>query len=239
MTAALVNLGADVGESFGRWTLGNDTELMDFLSSANVACGFHAGDPSVMRATVAHATARGIAIGAQVSYPDLRGFGRRSMALATDELVADVLYQIAALDGLARTVGGHVTFLRPHGALYHDAATDPRVAAALVDAAQQWHSALAVVAQPGELYVLATTAGLRTHSEGFIDRRYATPTTLLPRSEPDALITDPAQAANQALELVARGFTTLCVHGDNPAAVQVAAATRAELERAGVTITWF
>ncbi len=238
MSRKVVNLGADVGESFGRWTLGNDAELLPLLSSANVACGFHAGDPQVIQATVARAAGLGVVLGAQVSYPDLAGFGRRSLAVSPDELVADTLYQLGALDGFARTEGVRVQFLRPHGALYHDASANPAIAVALLAAVARWPEPLAIVSQLGELHVQAQAAGLVVHTEGFVDRAYDASGRLLPRSQPGAVLGDPDVAAAQALRLAASGHTTLCVHGDNPAAVRVAEAVRSALGTAGYTVAW-
>lgn len=233
---ARVDLNADVGESFGRWELGDDRALLPHLTSANVACGFHAGDPLTLRRTVALAARLGVRVGAQVGYRDLAGFGRRFIDVAPDDLRADVLYQLGALHALARAEGTGVRYLKPHGALYHAVATHSGQADAVVDAVLDF-GGLPVLGFPGSLLLeRAEAAGLPVVTEGFADRGYDADGRLLPRNDPGAVLTDPAAAAAQALELVASGVGSVCVHGDSPGAVDTAAAVRAALAEAGLAV---
>jgi UPF0271 protein len=235
-----IDLNADVAESFGRWRLGDDAALLPHLTSANVACGFHAGDARTIRETVEACAVLGVVVGAQVSYRDLAGFGRRPMDLEAADLEADVLYQLAALDGLARAAGTRARYVKPHGALYHRARDDAEQAAALVAAVLAWDPRAAVLTQPGELARQAAAAGLVVVPEGFADRGYRPDGRLVPRSAPGALLTDPADAAGQAVELAATGqVRSLCVHGDTPRAPAIAAAVRAALTRAGHEVAPF
>ncbi len=252
-----IDLNADLGESFGRWRLGDDEALVEHLSSANVACGFHAGDPLTIRQTCAAAVRRGVVIGAQVGYRDLAGFGRRFVDVAPDDLAADVLYQLGALDGLARAAGGRVAYLKPHGALYHATATHEGQARAVVDAAVAFARGTArdlpVLGLPGSaLLVLAAEAGLRPVPEAFADRGYRSDGSLVPRSEPGALVTDPDEIAARVVRLatsrtvaavdgteVAVEAASVCVHGDTPGAVAAAAACRRALTDAGVRVEAF
>jgi UPF0271 protein len=234
-----VDLNADVGESYGRWQLGDDAALMPFLTSANVACGFHAGDPLTLRRTVAAAAEHGVAVGAQVSYPDLAGFGRRAMDLAPDELEADVLYQLGALEGLARAAGTQVRYLKPHGALYHRTLDDEAQAAAVVAALIAHGGALPVLTTAGSaLAVIASAEGVRVVGEGFADRRYGDDGRLVPRSDPNALLTDPAEVAEQAVRL-AETVDSLCLHGDTPGAPALARAVRDALAQADIAVESF
>ncbi|HEU5270865.1 MAG TPA: 5-oxoprolinase subunit PxpA, partial [Jatrophihabitans sp.] len=226
MTARL-DLNADLGEGFGHWTSGDDAGLLSVISSANVACGFHAGDPLIMRRVCEQAVARGVAIGAQVSYRDLAGFGRRRIEMEPAELTADVLYQLGALDGFARAAGDRVRYLKPHGALYHAAATDPLVAGALVDALRVWPDPLPVLTLPGsQLARQASEAGFPCRVEAFADRAYLPDGNLQPRREPGAVLTDPAVVAERVRQLAESGTIvatdgtalqlspdSLCVHG--------------------------
>jgi 5-oxoprolinase (ATP-hydrolysing) subunit A len=232
-----IDLNADVGESYGRWQLGDDDALIPHLSSANVACGAHAGDPLTLRRTVAMCVAHHVAIGAQVSYPDLVGFGRRAMDLGADELTAEVLYQLAALDGLARVAGDRVRYLKPHGALYHRVLDDVDQASAVVAAATAWPEPIAVLTMPGgALAELANTAGLQVVAEGFADRAYDDDGRLVSRRHPDAVLTGPAVTA-QARRLSADPkIGSLCVHGDTPGASELMATVRAALGADGVDI---
>src|SRR3954471_3690100 len=201
-----VDLNADVGESFGRWTLGDDAAVLAVVTSANVACGFHAGDPPTLRRTCELAAAGGVALGAQVSYRDLVGFGRRFMAVPPAELRDDVLYQLAALAGFARIAGSAVTYLKPHGALYNAVVTDEEQAAAVVAAVVEYDAGLAVLGLPGSaLLRAARAAGLRTICEVFADRAYTPEGRLVPRSDPGALVSDPAVVAERALRMVTQG----------------------------------
>jgi UPF0271 protein len=232
-----IDLNADVGESFGRWQLGDDDALIPHLSSANVACGAHAGDPLTLRHTVEQCVTHGVAIGAQVAYPDLAGFGRRAMELQLDELTAVVLFQLGALDGLARVAGSRVRYLKPHGALYHRVLDDRVQADALVDAVRAWPEPLAVLTMAdGELAERAGRAGLMVVHEGFADRAYTADGRLVPRTEPGAVLAGDEVAA-QALRLAAHpDVGSLCLHGDTPGAADHAAAVRAALRAAGVDV---
>jgi UPF0271 protein len=248
-----IDLNADVGESFGRWRLGDDEALLDLVTSANVACGFHAGDPATLVATCRAAVARGVAIGAQVGYRDLAGFGRRFVDVAPDDLYADVLYQLAALDGIARTVGGGVTYVKPHGALYNTVVHHEVQADAVVHAVADFPSDLPLVGPAGSVVLdRAADRGIRTVREAFADRGYTATGTLVPRAEPGALLTDPAEVAARVVRLVREGRVTavdgsdvevvadsVCVHGDSPGAVAMARAVRAALSGAGVQVVAF
>lgn len=242
-----VDLNADLGEGFGIWRLGDDTALLDVITSANVACGFHAGDPSTMRRICAEAAERGVVIGAQVGYRDLAGFGRRRIDYTFEELRDDVLYQIAALDGFCRVAGTRVRYVKPHGALYNTAAVDKRQAAAIVAAIVDYDRSLPVLCLPGSVLAqLAVGAGLRAVAEGFADRGYLPDGRLVPRSMPNALILDPDAAVQQAVRMAVRGevvavdgtavptpVESICVHGDTPDAVTLARRVRAALVDAG------
>jgi UPF0271 protein len=238
---AAIDLNADLGESYGRWQLGDDAALLPLITSANVACGFHAGDPLTLRRTVATAADAGVVIGAQVSYPDLVGFGRRAMDVEPAELSADVLYQIAALDGLSRVAGVRVRYVKPHGALYHRTLTDHRQAGALAAAAAEWSTELAVVTMAeGALARAAAGRGLRVISEGYADRAYDSKGFLVPRSEPGAVHTDTSVIVAQALALARAGSVgSICLHGDTPDAVAHAQAIRAAFADAGIAVQSF
>ncbi len=245
-----IDLNCDMGESFGRYTLGDDAAMLDIVTSANVACGLHAGDPMVMQSTVTLAARKGVAVGAHPGYPDLQGFGRRAMALTPAEIETAVLYQIGALAGFARAAGVRLVHVKPHGALYNVAARDEAVAEAIVRAVAAFDPALIVVTLPDSaLRHAAQAAGLHVACEGFADRAYREDGSLVPRSEPGAVIHDPAQAAARAIRMVTRGevaaitgkvvplhIDTLCIHGDTPDAVGIAAVLRAALEAAGVVV---
>jgi UPF0271 protein len=241
VTGHVVDLNADLGESYGQWVLGDDAALLPLITSANVACGFHAGDPLTVRRTVELAVEHGVVIGAQVSYPDLVGFGRRRMDVEPAELAADVLYQLSALDGISRVAGAGVRYLKPHGALYHRTLTDEPQATALVAAVAAYSTDLAVVTMAGSvLAATAADAGLRVVAEGFADRGYTETGQLVPRGEPGAVLTDEKAVAAQALRLVETSqVQTLCLHGDTPGAVGFARAVLAALSGADVTIRSF
>ncbi|WP_308259101.1 5-oxoprolinase subunit PxpA [Pseudonocardia sp. H11422] len=247
MGARVIDLNCDVGEGFGSWRMGPDEALLRIVSSANVACGFHGGDPSWMRRTCDAAIAGGVAIGAHVGFPDLAGFGRRHLEMSVPELTDAVLYQIGALDAFARTGGDRVRYVKPHGALYHAAAQREDHAAAVVAAVGEFDAELAVVAPPGSrLLVAAAAAGLAAAAEGFADRAYTADGGLMPRSQPGAVLTDPDAIGRQAVALAedtaggpADAVGTLCVHSDTPGAERVARAVRAALERAGFTVAAF
>jgi UPF0271 protein len=248
-----MDLNSDLGESFGRWVLGDDEAMLDLVTSANVACGFHAGDPSTLRRTCASAARRGVAVGAQVGYRDLAGFGRRFIDVPPDDLAADVLYQLGALDGLCRVAGIAVRYVKPHGALYNTAVHHAGQARAVVDAVRDYDSALPVLGLPGsELLRAAERAGLRTVTEFFVDRGYTPQGTLVPRSEPGALLDDADAVAERVLRMVTDGTVTaidgtevavraesVCVHGDSPGAVGMARAVRDRLAAEGVTLAAF
>ena len=248
-----IDLNADLGESFGAWTLGDDAALLDVITSANVACGFHAGDPRTMERTVAGAAERGVRIGAQVSYPDLVGFGRRRMDVAPAELTADVLYQLGALDAFARAAGTAVRYVKPHGALYNRVAVDVEQASAVVEAVRRYDRALPLLGLPASaVEAAAVAAGVPFVAEGFADRAYDAAGRLVPRTEPGAVVEGEeevtAAAVRMAVEqsvVAADGSSveapvrSLCVHGDTPGAARLAAAVRAALEAAGVAVEPF
>lgn len=227
--------------------------MMDLITSANVACGFHAGDPLTLRRACALAAARGVTIGAQVSYRDLAGFGRREMDVPADELAAEILYQIAALDGIARTEGSRVRYVKPHGALYHRVIKDPLQAEALVSALRAYDLALPLLTRPqGQAAVIATASGTQVVSEAFADRAYRPDGLLVPRGEAGAVLTDPGQVAERAVGIVTAGTVTatdgtqvpvlahsLCIHGDTAGAVTLARVVRQALEQAGVRLAPF
>jgi len=246
----MIDLNADLGEGFGPWRLGDDLALLSIVSSANVACGFHAGDPVIMRRTCAAAVERGVVIGAQVSYRDLTGFGRRDMDIAPDELTAEVLYQIAALDGIARTEGGRVRYVKPHGALYNRIVRDPVQAAAVAAAVTAYDPALPVLTLPGS--ALHKVSDLTVVNECFADRAYTPAGTLVSRREPDAVIHDVARVIARARRMAVEGVVetsdgsevrvearSICVHGDTPGAVELARAVREMLEKANVPLGSF
>ena len=247
---ARVALTTDIGEGLGRWSLGDDDALLGIVTGANIACGFHAGDPGIMRRTCATSVANGVAIGAQVSYRDLHGFGRRYVAVPGPELTDDLLYQMGALEVFARLAGGKVGYVRAHGALYNVAAKDTEHARAIVDAAVQFDKGLPLLCQAGtEVWRLGEEAGLRLVSEAFVDRAYTRAGLLQPRSEVDAMVEDPDLAAARAVRMVTEGRVTavdgsevelraeaLVVHCDTTGAVEIARRTRAALEGAGVEL---
>jgi UPF0271 protein len=241
-----IDLNCDLGESFGRYILGEDAAMMALISSANVACGAHAGDPEVMAKTVALAKQNGVALGAHPGYPDLQGFGRREMALSGEEITNTILYQLGALSGFARAAGIPLVHVKPHGALYNRAARDPMVAEAIARAVQQFDPDLILVGLAGsELIAAGEAAGLATANEGFPDRAYLPDGSLMPRGQQGAVVTDPDAVAANALKLAQEGIViaeeritvdTLCLHGDNLKAVANAKAVRAALEAAGIAI---
>lgn len=246
-----MDLNADLGESFGRWTLGDDEAMLGVVTSANVACGFHAGDPLTLRGTCEAAASRGVVVGAQVAYRDLAGFGRRFVDASRAELTADLLYQIGALDGLCRAAGTRVRYVKPHGALYNTAVHHEGHARAVVDAVLAYDPSLPVLGLPGSLLLrLAEEAGLRPVAEAFADRGYLPDGTLVPRSEPGAIVHEAVADRMVRLavdgEVVARDGSvirmraeSLCTHGDTPGAVAIAREVRGALEAAGVEIAPF
>ncbi|MFX0592349.1 LamB/YcsF family protein [Melissospora conviva] len=248
-----MDLNSDLGEGFGIWQLGDDLALLKVVTSANVACGFHAGDPSIMRRVCAEAVAGGVVIGAQVGYRDLAGFGRRAIDMEPEQLRDEVIYQIAALDGMARVAGGRVRYVKPHGALYNRAVHDVAQARAVVAAVAAYDPTLPLLGLPGsQLLRQATAAGLRAVPEAFADRGYRADGTLAPRGTPGALITDADEVARRCVALatgapitavdgsaVTVGARSVCVHGDTPGAVDLARQVRAALEGAGLHLTAF
>lgn len=240
-----IDLNCDMGESFGRYTLGQDAALMPLITSTNIACGYHAGDPLVMQATLRLARQLGVAAGAHPGWPDLQGFGRREMAFSPAEVEALVLYQIGALAALARAEGIELTHVKPHGALYNQAARDPGLAAAVARAVQRFSRNLVLVGLAGS-HSLAAAAeiGLDTAAEGFPDRAYLADGSLLPRSQPGAVLETPAEVAQNAVRLAQEGIgahalATLCLHGDHPHAVENARAVRDALQFAGIPLARF
>ena len=245
-----VDLNADVGESFGARQIGEDEPLFRYVTSANVACGFHAGDTNVIAATIRAAAARNVAVGAHPSYPDRAGFGRQTIDMPADELRNVIIYQIGAVDALARSLGVALVHVKPHGALYNDAAKNPALAAAVAGAVATYDKHLILVGLAGSHLIAAgKAAGLRVAAEAFCDRVYEADGFLRSRSHPDAIIEDPKRAAAQAVEIAVhqRVMTsqgkpirvqaqTLCIHGDTPNAVDVASAIRMSLSSAGVKI---
>jgi 5-oxoprolinase (ATP-hydrolysing) subunit A len=236
-----IDLNADLGESYGRWVLGDDAAMLSLITSANIACGFHAGDPTTLRQACRQAVELGVVIGAQVGYPDLAGFGRRFLDMTAVDLTAAVIYQIGALDGLAHSVGGQVRYVKPHGALYNTVVDHQEQAAAVVDAVRAYDRTLPVLGLPGSvLLTLAGSAGLRTVTEYFVDRSYTSDGRLVDRREPDALITDSAMAARRAVEAARDGRAdSFCTHGDSPSAVAMATAVREAVSAAGISIAPF
>lgn len=249
-----VDLNADVGESFGAWTMGDDPGLLAFVTSVNVACGFHAGDPRVMDLTVSLAVKAGVALGAHPSHYDLRGFGRRSIDAAPAEVEADVLYQVGALAAFAASHGKTLVHVKPHGALYNQAAVDPVLARAIARGVGRVSRNLVLVgaASSAPMREAASAEGLRFAAEAFADRAYEKDGTLVPRGQAGAVITDSAEAAARAVRIAGEGriaardgtliavaADTICLHGDTPGAVEHGRAVRAALESAGIAVRSF
>lgn len=248
-----IDLNSDLGESYGAWSMGDDAAMLDIVTSANVACGFHAGDPAGILATLQAAAARGVAIGAHVSYPDLVGFGRRNMAVPAAQLSADVVYQIGALQGLARSVGAQVSYVKPHGALYNTIALDPVQAGAVIQAVLRIDPQLKLVCLANSpLLGWARQAGLRCVAEAFADRAYTAHGTLVPRTHPGAVLHDADLIAQRMLRLVRNGVIeaedgqliklqaeSICVHGDNPQAVDIARTVKRRLLEVGTELRAF
>jgi UPF0271 protein len=248
-----VDLNSDLGEGFGQWTLGDDDALLDVVTSANVACGFHAGDASIMRRVCARAVEAGVAIGAQVGYRDLPGFGRRFIDVEPDALTADVVYQVGALEAFARIAGDRVRYVKPHGALYNAIVQHEQQAAAVVAAVVAYDRTLPVLGLPGSEFLRqAAAAGLTTVAEAFADRAYTPQGTLVSRRLDGAVLHDPAEIARRCVAMAAGepirdvdgGELTLqpdsiCVHGDTPGAVEIARQVREALTTAGVALAPF
>lgn len=248
-----IDINSDLGESFGAWSMGDDDAMLDVVTSANVACGFHAGDPAGILRTLKAAAARQVSIGAHVAYPDKVGFGRRNMDVASAELTADVIYQIGALQGLAQAAGTRVSYVKPHGALYNTIAHDRRQALAVIAAIRAVDPTLVLVALAGSsLIELAREQGLTCIAEAFADRAYTPQGTLVSRREPGAVLHDPQLIAQRMLRLVQEGTLeaidgsvtrlqadSICVHGDSPAAVAMAHELRRVLEQANMHVQPF
>ncbi|MCC3276583.1 LamB/YcsF family protein [Arthrobacter sp. zg-Y20] len=249
----VIDLNSDVGESFGNWTMGDDAAVFESVSSANVACGFHAGDPSTIAQTCRDAVAAGVTMGAHPAYRDLAGFGRRFLDCSYTELFDDVLYQLGALQGLARAAGSEIRYVKPHGALYNTIVRHEVHARAVIDAVRTFDKNLPVLLLPGAVALdIAADAGLRGVTEAFADRNYNPDGTLVSRRESNAVIHDAGQVTANMVRLATEGVITavdgteipmsaesICVHGDTPGAVAMARAVRAGLEEAGVTIQSF
>lgn len=248
-----VDLNSDLGESYGGWRVGNDVAMLSLVSSANVACGFHAGDPTVIRQTTTTAASEGVTIGAHVGYPDLAGFGRRFMDMSPESLADAVLYQIAALEGFARAVGRHVAYMKPHGALYNTVFHHVDQARAVVQGTKRFDPSLKILGLPGSAVLeAAREEGLGVVTEAFVDRAYNPDGTLVRRSEPGAVLSDPEHVARRAIRMVTHREVeaidgnvirieadSLCIHGDTPGAVEMAEAVRKGLIGAGVEIRAF
>lgn len=248
-----IDLNSDLGESFGQWQMGNDEAILPVVSSANVACGFHAGSPEGILKTLKAAKENGVAVGAHVGYPDLVGFGRRNMDISSSELTADVIYQIGALKGLAAAAGTDVLYVKPHGALYNTIAHDKRQATAVIDAIKAIDSKLILVALAGSpLIGWAQESGLNVVAEAFADRAYNSDGTLVSRKQAASVLHDPKIVAERMLQLVQEGgvvsidgqFTpidagSICVHGDSPGALEMAQQVRLILEKQGIEIYGF
>jgi 5-oxoprolinase (ATP-hydrolysing) subunit A len=236
-----IDLNADLGEGFGVWRMADDAALLELVTSANVACGFHAGDPPTMRRVCARAAELGVRIGAHVSYRDLAGFGRRDLAVDPEQLRDEITYQIAGLDGMARAAGTRVSYVKAHGALYNRAADDPDHASALVAGTYVYDASLPLLGLPGSVLLrVAAEAGVPTVTEGYPDRRYTADGRLAPRSEPGSVLSEPEEVAANAVRLAASGeVASLCLHGDNPAALELARRTRAALRGSGTEVAAF
>ncbi|OZE92257.1 hypothetical protein CH302_24475 [Rhodococcus sp. 15-2388-1-1a] len=253
MSRVSIDLNADLGESYGAWTLGDDHAMLTVVSSANVACGFHAGDPTTLLRTCRAAAERAVRIGAQVGYHDLAGFGRRFLDVSPADLTADVIYQMGALDGLARASGSNVAYVKPHGALYNAIVHHRGQAKAVVDAVLAYDPTLPVLGLPGSVFLEeAERAGLRTVAEAFADRAYTPQGTLVSRSEPGAVLSDPDAVARRVLTMITDGTTlavdgsridvaaeSICLHGDSPGAVAMATAVSELLRSNGIAVTAF
>jgi UPF0271 protein len=241
-----IDLNCDMGESYGRYSLGDDAAVMPFITSANVACGLHAGDPTVMQATIRLAKRNGVAVGAHPSWPDLQGFGRREMTMTQEEVEAFVLYQLGALAGIAKANGVSLRHVKAHGALYNQAAKDKGLAEAIARAARAFDRELIFIGLAGSALIEAgLEMGLRVANEGFPDRRYQADGTLVPRTQPRAIIEDLQEVAAQAVGLAKEGIDfgghrvgveTLCLHGDNPRAAENARLVREALEKSGIEV---
>jgi UPF0271 protein len=248
-----IDINSDLGESFGAWKMGDDSAMLDIVSSANVACGFHAGDPTGILKTLKAAAERGVAIGAHVGYRDLAGFGRRNMDPSSEELIGDVIYQIGALQGLAKAAGTRVTYVKPHGALYNTIAIDSRQGKDVIDAILAIDPSLVLMALAGsQLVEQARAAGLTVVAEAFADRAYTPEGNLVSRREKGSVLHDPDLIAERMVRMVTEGVIeaidgtltkvdaqSICVHGDSEGAVAMAKRLREKFEQSGLTIRSF
>ena len=247
---ARIDLNCDMGESFGVYLMGDDVAILDFVNSANIACGFHAGDPQTIHKTVEAALGKGVAIGAHPGLPDLQGFGRRTMAISMSEAYDMVIYQIGAVAAFARALGGRLSHVKAHGALYNTAAKDQRLANAIAKAVHDFDPRLIMYGLAGSAMIeAAEDVGLRAACEVFADRTYQDDGSLTPRSQSNSMIEDEETSVAQVKRMVTEGIVrsvngndvrvradTLCIHGDQPNALAFAKRLRTELERAGVEI---
>ena len=250
MSTLRIDMNSDLGEGFGPWVMGDDKAVLASVSSANVACGYHAGDAEIMRHTVALCKAANVAVGAHVSYPDLQGFGRRDMACTPNEVYAYSLYQIGALQAFCRAAGMSLQHVKPHGAMYNHAAKDraqaDAIAAAVKDAG---NNIILMGLANSEFEAAAKAVGVRFAAEAFADRAYMKDGSLMPRSQPGSVIHDDAFAAQRVVQMVTKGIVvagdgtevvfkpdTICLHGDTPEAISMAAAVRKALESAGAVV---
>lgn len=247
--AVSVDLNSDLGESFGVWRIGEDRGILPEITSANIACGFHGGDPRVMRQTVRQALALGVGVGAHPGFPDLVGFGRRNISATPDEVYTDTLYQIGALHAFCRAEGAALQHVKPHGQLNNMAFRDREMAMALATAVRDFSRELILIAYGGELLRAGEELGLLVAHEVYADRAYRPDGSLVPRSQPGALIEDPGQVAERAVAMVTEGGVrtadgqwlalradTICLHGDTPGAARLAARVRGALQAAGVAL---
>ncbi|CDP88142.1 MULTISPECIES: LamB/YcsF family protein [Mycolicibacterium] len=251
--AVSVDLNADLGESFGAWKLGDDEAMLGLVTSANIACGFHAGDPPLLLHTCRGAAERGVRVGAQVSYRDLAGFGRRFIDVTPEDLTAEIIYQIGALRAVAEAAGTTVSYVKPHGALYNAISTHREQAAAVAAAVHAVDPRLPVLGLSGSVFFEeARKVGLRTVAEAFADRAYRPDGTLVPRREPGAVLHDPAVIADRVAAMTTTGHViaadgtrvaidveSICVHGDSPGAVDIATAVRTRLTTEGIELSPF
>lgn len=246
-----IDLNCDMGESFGAWRMGNDAELMDYVSSINIACGFHAGDATVIRKTIQTAIEKGVSVGAHPSFPDLQGFGRRGMNLSPDEVFDIVLYQVAAVKGICESFGVKLHHVKPHGALYNQAAKDENLARAIAKSVKSLDDGLILYGLAGSRLISESEKiGLNTASEVFADRTYRADGSLTPRSEKNALIDDTESAVSQVLQMIneqtvtATGgekipikADTICIHGDGEHALEFAKTVRQRLLKNGIEVS--
>ena len=248
-----MDLNSDLGESFGAWSMGDDAAMLDIVSSANVACGFHAGDPAGILKTLKEAKARNVVVGAHIAYPDLVGFGRRNMDIGSSDLIASCIYQIGALQGLAQAAGTTVKYVKPHGALYNKIAQDKRQASDVITAMLALDKNLTLLALAGSpLIQWARDAGLNVVAEAFADRAYTPQGELVSRTLPGAVLHDEALITERMLNLVREGTLqaidgstvrieadSICVHGDSPGAVSIARNLRQRFEQGQIQLTSF